>query len=124
MNMTSNIRRISANYEYPLPTDSTQLDRRPEQHAQAILREHLVDWPAEDLVGAHQHDGGGEVEREREQMRDDEDRHAAGAIQISEKRDNGRFGGDVHPGCRFVEDEYIGLGRERPGKEDALLLAA
>jgi hypothetical protein len=64
MNMTSNTRRVSADYEYPLPTDGPQLDRRPVQRAQAILVEHFVDWPAEDLVGTHQHDAGGEVERE------------------------------------------------------------
>ena len=56
-------------------------------------------------------------------MRDDQDRHAARAIQILEKREDGGLAGDVHAGRRFVQDEHVRLGGERPGQEHALLLA-
>ena len=65
---------------------AAQLDRRPYSAVKRSSVEHFIDWPAQDLVSPHHRTGGGEVDREREQMRDDQDCHAPGAIQIAEKR--------------------------------------
>ena len=57
-------------------------------------------------------------------MRDDQDRHAVRAIEAAQELDDGSLAGDIHASGRFVEDEHVGLGRERSGEQHALLLAA
>src|SRR5215475_3712685 len=54
---------------------------------------------------------------------DEDERDLALAIQVLEQGVERRLGLGVHAPCRLVENDQLGVGDERSGDEDALLLA-
>ena len=78
----------------------------------------------EDDAAADEHEPVDEPLDRAELVREEEDRHAELAVQLAEQPGERLLRVDVHAGGRLVQDEQLGLGRERLGDERPLLLAA
>ncbi len=78
----------------------------------------------DDLAGVHQRHPVGHVGDDGQVVGDEEQAHALLALQVLEQGQDLRLDRHVERRRRLVGDQEVGLGRERHGDHDALLLAA
>src|SRR5512132_277050 len=107
MKVDSNMAVSTAHDQRSPARNDAEMHRNTVQRSQAILSKHVVHRPLKNDVVAHQHDGGGETQHDRQQMRDVHDRDAAQPIQITQEPDHRSLAGDVHAYRWLIEHEHI-----------------
>src|SRR6187455_2145746 len=107
MNTGSNMAVSVAHDQCAPPRDDAEMHRNTVQRPQAIFPKYVVHRALKNVVVAHEHDGGGEIQHDWQQVRDDDDRHAPTLIQIAQELDHRGLTGDVHTRGRLIKHEYI-----------------
>ena len=86
---------------------------------------HCVGWSdLDDLAEVHHRDEVGDVTDDREVVRDEDVRQTELLLQVLEQVDDAGLDRHVERRHRLVEDQQLGIERERASDADALTLAA
>ena len=112
----------SVNDERPLPCYLAKTHGPAVQRRQPVFSHNVVNGSLKDGVEPINMMESGEIEHDGQQVGDDQDRDAAALVQVPQEVDNRSFTGNIHSCGWLIEDEHIGIGRQRSGQQDTLLL--